>query len=88
MPLVQTFGHLEFALKLKTFQKLREVDESPQSLCPSLNASLIFIEEMVSQVIKVHQKAVVRPTAATNDENCDMFTHIHIGCDEVFRMAV
>ena len=43
MPLVQTFGHLEFALKLADFQHLREVPDTPQSICPSLNSSLNFI---------------------------------------------
>jgi len=30
IPLIQTFGHMEFALKLREFQHLREVDDSPQ----------------------------------------------------------
>lgn len=50
IPLVQTFGHLEFALKREGFAHLREVPESPQALCPSLNQSLDFIETMINQV--------------------------------------
>jgi hexosaminidase len=50
IPLVQTFGHLEFALKRHTFAHLREVPDSPQALCPSLNQSLEFIENMINQV--------------------------------------
>lgn len=50
IPLIQTFGHVEFALKLSDFAHLREVQESPQALCPSYNASIKFIEQMVDQV--------------------------------------
>lgn len=50
IPLVQTFGHVEFALKLEQFARLREVPESPQALCPSLNASLEFIQNLIDQV--------------------------------------
>lgn len=50
IPLIQTFGHVEFALKLPDFAHLREVQESPQALCPSYNASMKFIEQMVDQV--------------------------------------
>lgn len=51
IPLIQTFGHLEFALKNQEFMHLREVPESPQALCPSLNASFEFIQDMVTQVM-------------------------------------
>lgn len=88
MPLVQTFGHLEFALKLRSFKKLREVDEVPQSICPSLNGSLNLIEEMLTQIIQFH---LSKPDNIENELNSDylkpIFTHIHIGCDEVLRMA-
>lgn len=50
IPLIQTFGHLEFALKLQEFSHLREVPNSPQALCPKRNGSLDFIMEMVKQV--------------------------------------
>lgn len=93
MPLIQTFGHLEFALKLKDFQHLREVPESPQAICPSLNNSLIFIEEMIAQIVDLHQTST--PPTDSNVEMVDSddlvatpnFTHLHIGCDEVFRMG-
>lgn len=49
IPLVQTFGHVEFALKHPEFSGLREVPESPQALCPSLNASMDFVEKMIEQ---------------------------------------
>ncbi|XP_045473018.1 hexosaminidase D-like isoform X3 [Harmonia axyridis] len=71
IPLIQTFGHLEFALKLEEFLYLREVPNSPQALCPKRNGSLQFIEEMVNQVMALHPK----------------IKYLHIGCDEVFQMA-
>jgi hypothetical protein len=49
IPLVQTFGHVEFALKHSELSGLREVPESPQALCPSLNASMDFVEKMIEQ---------------------------------------
>ncbi|XP_044755848.1 hexosaminidase D-like [Coccinella septempunctata] len=71
IPLIQTFGHLEFALKLQDFRNLREVPDSPQALCPKRNGSLEFIKEMVNQVMALHPK----------------IKYLHIGCDEVFQMA-
>lgn len=50
IPLVQTFGHVEFALKLEKFASLREVPESPQALCPSNNGSIQFVESLIDQV--------------------------------------
>lgn len=52
IPLIQTFGHVEFALKHAEFEHLREIKGSPQALCPSRNAALEFIREMVDQVRK------------------------------------
>jgi hexosaminidase len=82
IPLVQTFGHLEFALKLKEFYHLREVPESPQSLCPSLNSSFTFINELITQIVDFH---------SMNQQSADgiipVLTHIHIGCDEVYQLG-
>lgn len=50
IPLVQTFGHVEFALKHAEFAYLREVSNSPQALCPSRKSSLDFITELINQV--------------------------------------
>ncbi|KAJ8918610.1 hypothetical protein NQ315_013116 [Exocentrus adspersus] len=47
IPLVQTFGHVEFALKHSEFSHLREVPGSPQALCPSRASSLNFIREVM-----------------------------------------
>lgn len=50
IPLIQTFGHLEFALKHKEWSKIREVSGSPQAVCPSKNITLDFLSEMITQV--------------------------------------
>lgn len=50
MPLVQTFGHVEFALKHAKYSSIREVPDSPQALCPSNNASMDFVKLMIDQV--------------------------------------
>ena len=72
IPLVQTFGHLEHALKLEEFYDLREVPAYPQSLCPSKNASWSLVREMIDQVTSLH------PTS----------TFLHIGCDEVYQLGM
>ncbi|KAF7269591.1 hypothetical protein GWI33_017368 [Rhynchophorus ferrugineus] len=71
IPLIQTFGHMEFALKHKDFAHIREVPESPQALCPSRNASLDLVRELVSQILDMHPSS----------------NYLHIGCDEVFEMG-
>jgi hexosaminidase len=44
IPLVQTFGHMEYVLKLAEFQHLRELDNFPQEICPSKNESFKLIQ--------------------------------------------
>jgi len=54
IPLVQTFGHLEFVLKLEQFTNLRELPEIPQALCPSKNSSFRMVTKLLHQVIEMH----------------------------------
>lgn len=70
IPLVQTYGHLEYALKLKQFAYLREVTEHFQVVSPCLNDTyekLVF--RMIDQILDAHS---------------DELEYIHIGCDEVY----
>ena len=55
IPLVQTFGHLEFALKLGEFSALREDPTIPQAACPTRNATWDFLVEMIDQVMALHR---------------------------------
>ncbi|BES96649.1 hexosaminidase (glycosyl hydrolase family 20, catalytic domain) containing [Nesidiocoris tenuis] len=70
IPLVQTFGHLESALKLKEWSYLREVDKFPSAICPSHPDSFSLVTEMIQQVMVYHRGS----------------KYIHIGCDEVFQI--
>ncbi|XP_077283958.1 hexosaminidase D-like isoform X2 [Arctopsyche grandis] len=73
IPLVQTFGHLEYVLKLKEFRYLREIDSFPDSICPSRNRSLEVIADIIDQIITFHSKIM------------DL-KWIHLGCDEVYHI--
>lgn len=71
IPLVQTFGHLEYVLKLNDFSHLREVPEYPQVICPTHSETLDLIVEMLDQVIMAHPQIKL----------------IHIGADEVYYLG-
>lgn len=71
IPLVQTFGHMEYVLKGKEFKHLRELDQYPGALCPSKNESLKLVSMMIDQMMELHKDA----------------KWLHIGCDEVFQLG-
>ncbi|XP_067859085.1 hexosaminidase D-like [Heptranchias perlo] len=71
IPLIQTFGHMEFVLKHDKYRHLREVERYPNSLNPHLPDSLNLVKEMVSQVLDKHSKSA----------------WLHIGADEVFHLG-
>jgi hypothetical protein len=49
IPLIQTFGHMEFVLKLDEFKHLREVPIYPESICPSNEEGWKLIQQMIDQ---------------------------------------
>uniref|UniRef100_A0A8D0EEQ9 Hexosaminidase D n=1 Tax=Salvator merianae TaxID=96440 RepID=A0A8D0EEQ9_SALMN len=71
IPLVQTFGHMEFVLKHKEFSHLREVGMFPNALNPHKEESLRLVSTMIEQVIALH----------------DDLRWFHIGCDEVYYLG-
>ena len=73
IPLVQTFGHLEFILKLEKFRHLRELDEFPQEICPSNEVAWNLVTTIIDQVLELHKN---------NPPN-----YLHIGCDEVYHIG-
>ncbi|XP_028031861.1 hexosaminidase D-like [Bombyx mandarina] len=73
IPLIQTFGHMEFVLKQKEFYHLREDPKYPDSICPTKIESQMLIKEMLIQMVNFHK-------------NISPLKFIHIGCDEVFHI--
>ncbi|XP_006869679.1 PREDICTED: hexosaminidase D [Chrysochloris asiatica] len=71
IPLLQTFGHMEFVLKHEAFAHLREVALFPNTLNPHEEESLALIGAMVDQVMELHCGA----------------RWLHIGCDEVYYLG-
>ncbi|MHA1730553.1 MAG: family 20 glycosylhydrolase [Promethearchaeota archaeon] len=74
VPLVQTFGHVEFVLRHEEFKHLREVpdlEDGVISYCPLKEESLSTVRDMVQQVARAHPKA----------------KYFHIGADEVYQLG-
>ncbi|XP_015501219.1 hexosaminidase D [Parus major] len=71
VPLVQSFGHMEFVLKHREFAHLREVEALPNALNPHKEESLALVKAMIDQVMALH-------------EDLQWF---HIGCDEVYYLG-
>ncbi|NWR32993.1 HEXDC Hexosaminidase, partial [Tachuris rubrigastra] len=71
VPLVQTFGHVEFILKHEKYQHLREVERFPNSFNPHVPNTLALLKSILAQVIEKHRRS----------------TWIHIGADEVFHLG-
>uniref|UniRef100_A0A8C0ZQ26 Hexosaminidase D n=1 Tax=Castor canadensis TaxID=51338 RepID=A0A8C0ZQ26_CASCN len=71
IPLVQTFGHMEFVLKHAEFAHLREVVHFPNTLNPHEAESLALVGAMTDQILELHKGA----------------RWLHIGCDEVYYLG-
>ncbi|XP_040430911.1 hexosaminidase D-like isoform X3 [Cygnus olor] len=71
VPLVQTFGHVEFILKHEKYQRLREVERFPNSFNPHVPDTLALLKSLLSQVMEKHRRS----------------SWIHIGADEVFHLG-
>ncbi|KAJ8246453.1 hypothetical protein GJAV_G00267980 [Gymnothorax javanicus] len=71
IPLLQTFGHLEFVLKHREFSELREVPYCLGTLNPHKDHGVELVLQMVQQVLELHP---------------DM-RFLHIGADEVYLLG-
>ncbi|XP_014644870.1 PREDICTED: hexosaminidase D [Ceratotherium simum simum] len=71
IPLVQTFGHMEFVLKHEALAHLREVALFPNTLNPHKVESLALVGAMIDQVMELHPGA----------------RWLHVGCDEVYYLG-
>ena len=70
VPLVQTFGHLEFVLKHKRFAHIRETKEMTNALCPLHKDSVQLIKKLITDILRLHP-------------DCKW---IHLGGDEVWNL--
>ncbi|KAL2078492.1 hypothetical protein ACEWY4_026177 [Coilia grayii] len=71
IPLVQTFGHLEFVLKHGAFRELREVEHCLGTLNPHKERGVQLVLEMVRQVMELHPGS----------------SSLHLGADEVYLLG-
>ncbi|XP_023263895.1 hexosaminidase D [Seriola lalandi dorsalis] len=71
VPLVQTFGHMEFVLKHRPLWGLRELPHCVGTLNPHREEGLKLVMEMLRQVVELH------PGVNT----------LHIGADEVYMLG-
>ena len=71
MPLVQTFGHLEFALTPEENSPLREVADDPAEICPLKPDAVAFVKSLVRDIIDGHAES----------------RFIHLGSDETYRLG-
>lgn len=67
IPLVQTFGHMEYVLKHEQWRGLREVEAYPSSMCPSNSETMTLVRSMIKQIVTFHSN----------------IQYLHIGSDEV-----
>ncbi|XP_075421814.1 hexosaminidase D isoform X2 [Ascaphus truei] len=71
VPLVQTFGHMEYVLKHDKYRGMREVERYPNSLNPHAVETLPLVKMILNQVLDKHP----------------MCKWVHIGADEVYHLG-
>lgn len=71
IPLIQSFGHLEFVLKKSKFMGLSEDLIDLNTICISDSKSIDIVKQMIEQIRRLHPNS----------------TRIHIGADEAYHVA-
>uniref|UniRef100_A0A8R1HMW2 beta-N-acetylhexosaminidase n=1 Tax=Caenorhabditis japonica TaxID=281687 RepID=A0A8R1HMW2_CAEJA len=71
IPLIQSFGHLEFVLKSPAFMHLSEDTIDYNTICISDKKSIEIVQQMILQIRKLHPNS----------------TRIHIGADEAYHVG-
>ena len=92
IPLVQTFGHLEFALKLQELREQREVPYYPQVyvLISALKTKLLTPNCPAFQAICPSQDRSWQIVTQIIDQVLRLHPNskwLHVGCDEVFQLG-
>ena len=85
--MIQTFGHLEWLLKLQEFELYRDDIGSPMVITPCLNSTYILLDsEFCRAVIHKSEKKFSSKYLDLLKQTLDLHPNsniIHIGCDEV-----
>ncbi len=77
IPLVQTFGHLEFVLKHDRYKHLKETREvdgyqrNTLDICPLQEGTIPLLEDMIGDVVSYHPRS----------------RYFHVGGDEVYSIG-
>ena len=84
IPLVQTFGHMEFILKLEKFAHLRDTPEMPESICACHDQSMALITDYISQVPQVKNTTFIAKTLCSSQSLLRIKKYlIHLKGDQV-----
>lgn len=73
IPLVQTFGHLEWILKHEKYISYREVERYAQVICPSNSDAVELVKTAIDQIMHFHK--------FTSE-------FFHMGADEAFHIGM
>lgn len=71
IPLQQSFGHLEYALKLPEYQHLRETPDAPGDMCPLREGAFELAASLIEETAALHPNS----------------RYLHLGCDEVWSLG-
>ena len=91
IPLVQTFGHMEFILKHGQFAHLRDNSIMPESICPCHEQAMHIISLYIDQVMALHKdikhlhigKTYFHKYQTLNTK----YHYFSKGCDEVYHLG-